>query len=386
MEREKFNALLEKYRLGTLTPEEQAKLEAWYVRYAAESPLKADPEIMRERLDQIASNLPLHRRPQKLRRMTPYLSGAALLIIGFGLFFWIQKGEGGRNANLTAIHPGYNQATLTLADGRTISLDSAQGEIIMEDEGVVYSNGKKVGEAGYAEPDAVSNAQTNPDTPYAILTTPKGGQYRIVLSDGTKIMLNASSTLRYPTRFTGAFRTVEISGEGFFEVVQAKDQPFVVKCKQLEINVIGTSFNVSSYPDEERERVAIITGRVKVGAVGLDRETHDVQLLTPGKQATLQDSRLMVNTIDVDTEIAWTKGYFAFNTCTLEDVLKQLSRWYSIDEVSYSEQALKKELFSGTISRYDQISQVLHKLALTGTVAFRTEGQTIQVIRGDISP
>lgn len=375
MENEQLIVLLEKYQLGTLTPDEQAKLETWYVRYAADSQLKADTKIMQERLSQIALNLPLQRKASKTRKLWPYLSGAALLIMGFGIFFLTRSREGDGIAR-TAIQPGYNQATLTLADGRTIRLDSAQREIIIGNEEILYTNGKKIED----------NTRSDSSIQYAILTTPKGGQYRITLSDGTRVMLNASSTLRYPIRFSGYTRTVEISGEGFFEVAPAKDKPFTVKSKNMEIDVMGTSFNVSAYPDESGETTTLIAGSVKVRAVDSTRTTYSVQQLTPNKQATVKENRLTVGTIDARNEIAWTQGYFAFDKNTLEEVLKQLSRWYSIDSVNYGEATLKQELFSGTVDRYDTISQVLHKLSLTGTVAFRTEGRTIQVIRSNITP
>ncbi len=386
MENEKLIALLEKYTLGTLTPDEQADLETWYANYSADRQLNPDPKIMRKRLKQIATNLPLQRKASRIRRLRPYLSGAAILMIGFGLFF-LRNSQEDSSVSPTAIQPGYNQASLTLANGRTINLDSAQHEIIIGDEGIVYNNGKKVEGTGPAETFGQTDSiQAALHTQHAVLATPKGGQYRITLSDGTKVMLNASSTLRYPSRFSGNTRTVEITGEGFFEVAPIKDKPFTVKSKNLEIDVIGTSFNVSAYPDESSERTTLVTGNVKVRAVDLKRKTYNVQHLAPGKQATIRGNRLTVSTIDADNEIAWTQGYFAFDKNTLEEVLKQLSRWYGIDGVSYKEAALRQELFSGTINRYDQITEVLHKLSLTGTVAFRMEGRTIQVTRGSSPP
>lgn len=382
MENDKIKALLERYQLGTLTPEEKAKLETWYIRYASEHQRKANPEIMQEHVDQIASNLPFLHTNNNIKKLRPYLSGAALLIIGFGLFLLTKNRDDSKIAT-TAIQPGYNQATLTLANGRTVNLDSAQREIIIADEDIIYSDGRKVADAQHVETyHAKDSLQVGLNPPYAMLTTPIGGQYRIVLADGTKVMLNASSTLRYPNRFTGPTRIVEISGEGFFEVARIKDKPFIVKSKNQEIDVLGTSFNVNAYADGPNERTTLVTGSLKVAAVNLKQE----QLLTPGSQATIRGNKLTVNTIDVDNEIAWTKGYFTFDKNTLEEVLKQLSRWYSIDHISYSEETLKHELFSGTINRYDQIAQVLRKLSLTGTIAFHTEGRTIQVTRGDPQP
>lgn len=391
MEKEQLITLLEKYQLGTLSADEQAKLETWYVHYAKNSQLEADPEIMQERLRQIAVNLPLQRNTSTIRKLRPYLSvAAALLIIGFGLLFIVRKeGLAPRRTDKTAILPGHNQATLTLVDGTKIDLDSTQSTIIISNEDIKYQNGESIQNVSLSREHSKSTREEELSKSGDIiqqlqLSTPRGGQYQVILEDGTKVMLNSFSTLKYPSHFSGNARVVEINGEGFFDVAHVKDKSFTVKTKHHEIDVVGTSFNVNAYPNESIERTTLITGKAKIRAIDLQRRTYSAQLLTPNKQATIKDNKLTVNSIDVNHEIAWTKGYFSFDRNTLNQVLTQLSRWYSIDSVSYSEPALKQELFSGTINRYEQMSQILKKLSLTGAVQFEEKGKTITVKRGTL--
>ena len=249
------------------------------------------------------------------------------------------------------VAPGTNKAILTLANGDTVTLDNAGNQVIKQGKTLVHQQNGQLQYAADGGGDAVV---------YNTLTVPRGGQFNIVLPDGSHVWLNAASSLKYPTAFNGANRTVEIQGEGYFEVAKNSKQPFFVKVNNMEVQVLGTSFDVMAYADEKSVNTTLAEGAVNV------QQGSVQQRLKPGQQAVLDPSTgsITVRPADVNQVIAWKTGFFEFDNAPLTDIMRQLSRWYDID-VSYN-QAVDGRLFGGRISRSLPLSDILHMLEANG--------------------
>lgn len=262
------------------------------------------------------------------------------------------------------VAPGHEGAILTLANGKTIVLDSARnGSVARQGFTEVV---KKNGQIIYAN-------QGNPsEVVYNTMTTPQGRQYSLVLADGSKVWLNASSSITFPIAFTGKERKVSITGEAYFEVVHNDKLPFIVQKEELSVQVLGTHFNVNSYEDESSINVTLLEGSVKVikGAA--------VRLIKPGQQAQLLNGSIkLVNNIDIDNVMAWKNGLFRFEGTDIGSLMRQLSRWYGL-EVVYDKRV--NELFYVEIPRNTKLSTVLKALELTGSVHFSIEGNKLIVM------
>lgn len=300
---------------------------------------------------------------------------AAALVIGFGVYWWadyrgsreLAQQEKAAKVQLADIPPGGNKAILTLGDGSSITLDSA-GNGVLASQG-----GTSVSQSGKGQLVYQSGKNTASVPVFNTVATPKGGQFHIVLPDGTGVWLNAASSLRFPTAFTGKQRQVEITGEVYFEVAHNKQMPFVVKNGATEITVLGTHFNVMAYDDEKIMRTTLLEGAVKVTRGG--REA----LLAPGQQARISPatgSMRVVDDVDTGKELSWKNGYFQFEDESLESIMRQVSRWYDV-EVMY-EGTSRGENFTGRLPRNSNVSSVMKILSLSG-VKFRIEDKTIIV-------
>ncbi len=355
--------LLARYQAGTCTPEERAHIERWWLYYQdGATDALTDAEVQND-LQHIRKSLPGQHRT-KVYSYRVWRAAAILLLASIGIYFYKF------NTPSTDIRPGYNQATLTLANGRTISLDSAQSGIIVSDEDIKYNDGTKI----------KSPSHHSKFTTYNSLSTPKGGQYQIILSDGTKVWLNAASTLKYPSRFSGDNREVFLEGEGYFEIKEDNTKPFKVLSNNQEILVLGTSFNVTAFADEKETKTTLVEGKVQVRSQNLQRKTYHVQLLSPKQQAMVKGDSLTVSTVDVNKETAWRNGLIAFNDEPLEAIMRKVARWYNV-EVTYSPDANRRVQISGSVSRYVNISDVLKRLELTGFAHFAVEGRRIFVAK-----
>jgi transmembrane sensor len=210
---------------------------------------------------------------------------------------------------------------------------------------------------------------------YNTLTVPRGGQFNIVLPDGSHVWLNAASSMRYPTAFNGGRREVELQGQGYFEVAPNARQPFFVKVNNLEVQVLGTRFDVMAYADEKSINTTLLEGLVSV------KNGTTEQRLRPGQQAIVDPAtgNMVVRPADVDQVIAWKTGFFEFDNASLGDILRQLARWYDID-VSYN-QTGNERLFGGRISRSLPLSDILHMLEANGPT-FLLSGRKLTVTSG----
>ena len=288
--------------------------------------------------------------------------------------------------------PGGNKATLTLADGTLVVLDETKDGEIADISGIRISKNKDdqiVYEISDANPSSKGAA-----TKYNQISTPRGGQYQIILPDGTKVWLNAASSLKYPVQFTGKSRIVELTGEAYFEVnsqllKNGKKLPFIVKSLSQTIEVLGTHFNVNSYDDEDAIKTTLLEGIVRVFAnSNQNKELENLNeidqnkgiILNPNQQSVLKRGRINVVKVDAEESVAWKKGYFSFKNADLSNVMRQLSRWYDVDV--FYEGEIPSGTYSGKVYRNMNISKVFEILAYT-ELNFRVEGKKIIIFSND---
>ncbi|WP_353182845.1 FecR domain-containing protein [Parapedobacter lycopersici] len=319
-----------------------------------------------------------HRRPrQQLISSWLYAAASVLLIAMVSMYFYTQYRLTASSAELTLaqaaeqynIKPGGNKAILTLGDGRVIVLDDTGNGLVAEDAGanILKSAG---GQLRYDRSDDASATVT-----YNSIRIPKGGQYRLVLPDGSRVHLNADSYIRFPTRFVGDRREVELVGEAYFEVAHDKSKPFYVKTPRQVTRVLGTVFNISAYADETTTKTTLVEGRVEVSG----KQGHPV-VLKPGQAALYQDgqSEPAVIHADMDRELAWQKGYFVFNNENIKSIMQRISRWYDID-VEYQGNLMQKH-FGGIFQRSKSIAQLLDSFKETGIIDFKIIERRVVVI------
>lgn len=300
---------------------------------------------------------------------------ATVVLFGGGAYLWKQSHKPVPGIAATAkpktqtdLAPGGNKATLTLGNGQVIVLDNAgtgdlarQGKtrIIKVDAGqLAYAAGSGSGEVLYNT-----------------ISTPRGGQYEVTLPDGTRVWLNASSSVHFPTAFTGDTRRVDLTGEGYFEVAKNTRKPFIVAMGNgREVKVLGTHFNIMAYPDEEQSQTTLLEGLVQVSKDG------STAILKPGQQAQIDNSGInkkiaVINEADVEQAMAWKNGYFLFKKAGIESIMRQLSRWYDVN-VEYKEPVAGK--FYGKIPRSSNLSSVSEILE-AGGIHLQVEGRKIIV-------
>ncbi len=301
------------------------------------------------------------------RKLGPWIwAAAAVVITGFFLLktnFFIPPAP---VATAQEILPGGDRATLTLSDGSVIPLSNvADGGIASQGNVTVV---KLDGMVQY-QPKGESS-----EVIYNTIQTPKGGKYQLVLSDGTVVWLNASSSLRFPIAFNGSDRVVDLKGEGFFEVTKNAKKPFKVKLEEgAEIDVFGTSFNINAYDDEEVVKATLIEGKIGMTVKGMKRN------LVAGQQGRVmkgQSSVSVADAVEMDEVIGWKNDLFVFKSLDIKSIMRQISRWYDV-EVVYAGQ-VGNETFSGVVSAKSNLSQVL-KILEAGGVAFSIEGRKIIV-------
>ncbi|SFA52394.1 FecR family protein [Pedobacter suwonensis] len=316
---------------------------------------------------------------RKTIRLYQYGAAAAILLIVFGLTFAffhqtrpLLKPEFVTQKSLDVL-PGKDKAVLTLADGSKVVLDEHTAANISEKDGLKISKTKE-GQLVYAVLNQ-SNLKSGSTIAYNTIQTPKGGQYQVILPDGTKVWLNAASSLRYPEVFSGNERSVELMGEAYFEVAKNKAQPFHVKSHQQDVEVLGTHFNINSYLDNNTIKTTLLEGRVRIS------NGQSVKILKPGEQAIAEVSgngvRLATD-VDTDDETAWKNGLFQFNNADLKSILKQLERWYDV-QIDY--RSIPNKKYNGMVPRKAKLSEVLKMLEKTGNIRFEIgQGKKLTVL------
>ena len=317
------------------------------------------------------------------RRWVRTAAASILLILGAATYWFLVRTPKTDRVTVNKpviikdISPGGNKAVLTLADHSTIVLDSAaSGKLAQQGRTAIIKS--KEGRLEY-RPAGGAGGKDGANVSYNMLSTPRGGQYQLVLPDGSKVWLNAASSIRYPTAFSGPARQVDITGEAYFEIAKDAHRPFTVRVgspagEKGEVRVLGTQFNVNAYSDEPAVRTTLLEGAVKV-TKGAAAAT-----LKPGEQAELQQSGAfrIIPDADVDQTMAWKNGHFFLKEADIRTVMRQIERWYDV-EVVFEDDIRDK--FYVDMSRNTNVSNVFRILESTGLVHFRIDGKKIIVTR-----
>jgi transmembrane sensor len=388
MNANQFSDLLQRYRLGTCSEEEKEWVEGWYNerRNHIYNPLtEAEEEFVGERIYSNVQEVFTAAAAEKVipmwrKKRTWWVAAGTMMLMATAGYFLLTHKDPISNIVQTPkpetrpVTPGGNKALLTLGDGSVIVLDSAaNGALSQQGKTIVLK--KQDGQLIYQ-----SQHNGNQDAvAWNTISTPRGGQYQVVLPDGTKVWLNAVSSLRFPAGFTGNERVVQLTGEAYFEV--KKGTPFIVKIipapggREAEVEVLGTHFNINAYDDEPAIKTTLLEGSVSVSAVGNPQSA----MLKPGEQVSLSHTSQLSQPIPVQTEgvVAWKDGRFVFNEAGVETVMREIARWYDV-EIVYAGK-VPAEKFEGEIPRNSNITEVFKILELSN-VHCKIEGRKITVL------
>ena len=378
MEDKRINELAKKWLDGIITNDEKQEFLSWYDVLEEELTIPgefavSEAELQKRMLKNIKQKQKATGKIVIGKFALVVAAASAIAAICFISFYSpVQK-----NVSVTAgkinneikkstdISPGGNKAILILGDGSSVVLDAVSNGTIANEKNIQIRK-LKDGQIDYSlsgKQDVVT---------YNTLSTPRGGQYSITLSDGTKVWLNSSSSLRFPTAFTTSQRKVELTGEGYFEVAKNPARPFKVQVNEMEVQVLGTHFNIMAYQDEAMTKTTLLEGSVRIN------KNNTSTLLKPGQQIKIKqgENAGKVEEANIEEAIAWKNGMFYFNGATIEVIMRQLERWYDIDVVY---EGAVSEHFNGVISKNVGIAKVFEMLELTGAVHFRIQGKKILV-------
>lgn len=377
MDQEHIYTLIKKYGDNSASEAEKAELLNWYRQKAyQDADFPGDEVAVGDFM-----RLRLQKQIKPARKITPavrWVAAASVLLIAGASWLLIFHSQRTSVNNTSAsiqkndIAPGGNKAILTLADGSKISLTDAGNGKIAKQNGIQVTkaaNGQLVYTINKADGPAV-DGQAAPA--FNIIETPKGGQYQVVLPDGSKVWLNALSSLKFPVNFSLLKeRRVELTGEAYFEVIHNQSLPFRVVTEGQLVEDIGTHFDVNAYNDEGSTKTTLLQGLVRVIAGG------KAALLNPGQQASLAKG-IEVTEVNTEEVIAWKRGYFNFDDEKLGNIMKSVSRWYDVD-VDFQDEGIKNETFGAVTTRFANISTLLRMMEQTGDVKFSIDGNTIKI-------
>ena len=312
--------------------------------------------------------LGVHRR---INRLWGY-AAAILVLCVVGATIWmneLKKNEADQLAQMT-IEPGRAKALLILDDGREIELDDHKASKVLEKSGIVIvSDSSRV--------EYMPASRTGGKEAMNKIVVPTGGEYNLILSDGTRVYLNAESVITFPKYFTGDRRELSLEGEAYFHVTASKEHPFVVKTKDMDVMVTGTEFNVKAYPDEMNVQTTLLQGVVTVFSGFEKKEKVEIK---PNQQAEwCRDSvKMRVKEVNPDLFMAWKNGRFIFRQDRLENIMRTLARWYDVDVV-YLDESVKNMLFAGKLDRSEEITPILDVLRATDKLSVDVKGKKIVI-------
>lgn len=381
--KENIHQLLEKYSRNACSEEELRQLEAWFLEVGNEN-IGTFPDEARvhRMLEQIQASprykrtgAPAKQNRLRVKRIIAVASAAAILLFGIGVaLYWSPHSAQTETASIADIAAGGDKAILTLADGKRIVLDGTGSGTVAQENGITI---QKNADKSLTYTVQETTGDIGGKLAYHTIETPRGGQYRVVLSDGSTIWLNAESSLTFPARFSPTSRDVKVTGEAYFAVVPRKTGgdvgkriPFIVETDQQRIEVLGTEFNVNTYPDQPAQQTTLVEGSVRVRNKNNDQHV----VLEPGQKAQ-GSSTIQVTKADLEREIAWKNGDFIFKNDQLSHILQQVSRWYDIT-VSYPEH-LAELPFSGMVSRQRPLSSIIAMLESTGVLRVKIQERRI---------
>lgn len=382
LEKENWNSEERQWLLRFLESSDESELRELMLKIYSkdlEGPKTIDPRISEKMLAEIHKKTGLHHNQNKARLLQLWVFRVAaacfFVFIIFGICVLVKnkdtkqqitKNEAHERKYKNDVSPGGNKAMLTLADGSTMVLDDAKnGTIFQQGNTKIIKVGGKL--------NYKSSALSSNENLFNVVATPRGGQYKVELPDGSLAWLNSSSSLRFPVAFLKKERRIEITGEVYFEVAKDKTRPFLVSVNGAEIQVLGTHFNVMAYNDEATLQTTLLEGAVKIIKAG------NISLLRPGQQSQITKTGHLsvINDVDLTRVVAWKNGFFDFEGSDFETIAKQLSRWYDVEFV-YSRKV--NDQFFAEIPRNTKLSDVLKALELTGRVSFEIEGKRVIVM------
>ncbi|SMD09353.1 FecR family protein [Pedobacter nyackensis] len=382
MQHNDAKSLFEKYQSGLCTPEEKEIVENWLTFGEASSFDLSDDELKHD-LTELQTRVADITIVKKIV-LWPRIVAAAMLLIFSGVGLYIYKQKRDVDLPVIAAHqdiaPGSDKAILTLANGSRISLTDAAGGELVKHSGIVILKNKE-GQLVYQ----VTGKSKGKALAYNTIETPKGGQHQVVLADGTRVWLNAASSIKFPENFTNANqRKVELKGEAYFEVKKDQNRPFVVLTNRQYIEVLGTHFNVNSYADESRSATTLLEGSVKVCPVGQEKANVGVvffdlaTVIKPGQQASTSNGDLKILSPEIDQVMDWKNGDFMFKQESLAGIMRKVSRWYDVT-VQYDKGIDVNQTYSGLVSRSKNISEVLKIMQSAGQLKFEVDGRKVIV-------
>ena len=383
-EAQRIARLIAGFIRGTLSRNEQLELDEWvaasdenmqlFERLTDEKNIEAATKWM----EAVDTEKALEKKKERMvfnkaatgriwLRLLPYAVAASVIIV-FGLLYFKPFADKGSKPeivkeNNSDILPGSDRATLTLEDGKVIVLDSKGSDTSINDQVRIL---QQQGEVVY------NNQTMDNRIAYHTLTIPRKGQYKLTLSDGTKVWLNAESSIRYPVSFSGNERKVFVTGETYFEVAKDKSKPFRAVADDVMVEALGTSFNINAYSNEPFMSATLVEGSVLVSNGKTDN------ILKPGQQAQLSATDFSIINVETSEAIAWKDNQFRFANTPLDVIMRQVERWYDAEVVYESKPA---DHFNAEISRDVPVSKLLHYLELTNRVHFKIEDKKIIVMK-----
>ncbi|EDM34152.1 putative anti-sigma factor [Pedobacter sp. BAL39] len=380
MEREQFVSLVQKVSDGMASDQEIALYNRYFNEFQkagsewdAEEMGPKDAVFMR-----LTEQLNRHIKPAVVVSFwsrSRQVAAAAVLFVGLltAVLYGIYGGAPGNDPYgfaKTDLPPGGNKAVLTLSNGKQIVLNGSGNGVLNSEKGMSILKTKD-GQLVYT----IADGEDRYDHGLNTIQTPNGGQYQVNLPDGTRVWLNAASSIRFPAVFGKLKpRTVELTGEAYFEVAHRTTQAFIVRTAGQEVKVLGTHFNVNSYNNEPSTTTTLLEGSVQVSSGGKEA------LLAPGEQSAVSTAGIRKQEVDVSSAIDWKNGEFAFRNAELSTIMRKIARWYDV-EVIFMDDQIGHETFGGSVSKYGKVSEVLTTLALTEKVHFRMEGRKIFVMK-----
>ena len=384
--RELLLIIIQKYLVGKANDTERKFLESYFDFFKHDEELLAEIKNEEEKLlgEQMLANILAEIKNEKKKYIhllwAPILKVSAAAVILFfcitGAYIVLNKKTSQKIAYHLDIPPGTNKAVLTLSNGQKINLNDAKSGELAKQAGVSITKSGN-GQLIYTVLNQANlhNSVSNEMVSTNKIETQNGGQYQIILPDGTRVWLNAASSLTYPTSFSGTERKVSLKGEGYFEVSKDKNKPFKVEVNdQTEIRVLGTHFNINAYNEEKAISTTLLEGSVILTS------NHQTATLIPGQQGLINKSSnqiALINNVDINQVIAWKNGYFCYSTASLDMIMKQVERWYDI-KVIYEDNVQAE--FVAKLPRDLPLSELLKLLELTKGVHFKLEGKTLKVM------
>ena len=365
MEKEQLHKKLDDFLSGSNKEKVDKELFSLLVRMD-ECRKKATPPDKDRMWEQVCRTLKHSRRRELVRRWVV----AAAIVMPLTVGIWFYGHHSNEVVPMSENVGKRHQVSLTLNDGRVLQVQQWSGDSVIQESGtgILVSAGQQI--IYQAE-----NVQLEEEI-FNTLSVPRSTEYQVQLSDGTRVWLNSESELRYPVDFVGTERKVFLKGEAYFQVAKDATKPFRVMVNDMQVEALGTEFNINAYRDDDCLRTTLAEGKVRVSYP----DTRQECILVPVEQAVLKEGVITTGQVNVDDIIAWKKGRFVFSDMSLEAIAHQLERWYDV-EICFDDTVAKYYRFTGVMKRYNELEQVLGLIEETTNVRFKVEGQQVKVFR-----